>query len=1006
MNIELLLITFLAFALRLLRLDFQPLWGDEGWSLYFATLDLPHMLALTAEDIHPPFYYALLHLWIGLAGSTPVAVRLFSVGVGTLTVPLLFLVGRRLFGPSPAALAAFILALAPFHVYYSQEVRMYGLVTLLGLASTYLALRLMVINHEDTKTQRHKGIIKNLVSWCLGGFEEVGGGRTVEARRRLAPIWVGYVCVTALTAYTQYYGAFIPLFQTLFVALNWSGWRRRGPAQARPSLSGAFLRRWLVAQAAWLALYVPWLLYAALRLREYVAGKVAVEGYRPADLLSFLGSYLGTFATGHLPPALMPLHWASALFLFLAALGLLAGLLPRRRQEQGDGDSGAPFQPRVGVLLLLGYLLVPLLAGWVVNLRFAFAPAHVERILLLAAPPYYLLVALGMITLWRWLRPVGLPAIATLIAVDLICLASFYGLPRYTLEDYRPLAAQVAALARPQDVILCSYQWQIGYFESYLLQPRPALYTVPGWGDGWSGNPERMSRDLEALLAEHGRIWFPAYQGLGHVWEDAVEAYLSTRAYPVLAGWYSGDTKLSFYVAGATRPAGASPVDFFQPVTSRLETAPTGRLRLGRYRLGEGPFESAWGVVPVELHWQMEEPLSGTYQINLRLADAAGHIWAMRDSEPVAGLWPFARWAPGEEVDDRHGLLIPAGTPPGRYDLQLRVYRVEDRQPLEAEGSASSVSLGQIEVVFPTVPPSPQALPIQRRMQADFAPAGEGAVVRFLGYSSGEEPYLPGQVVPLTLFWQALADGREDYRLTFELRDEGGIVRGRAEAGLSYPAGRWHKGDLLRDRQRFLLPADLAGGRYHLAMALLRSNGMPLQNVGVPGWPRSPWLTLAEGLEVTGRLHNWQRPAVQHPLAVRFGEGVALIGYDLQEETAKAGDTLHVTLYWKALVPMDRSYTVFVHLLDPAGAIQGQQDRLPGGDGRAAPPVPTTGWVPGEYLSDRYEVTLGPNALPGSYLFEVGLYDAGSGERLPAFDALNRLPGDRVLLSDTPLTVR
>jgi hypothetical protein len=35
------LITFLAFALRTLRIDFQPLWWDEGWSLYFATADIP-----------------------------------------------------------------------------------------------------------------------------------------------------------------------------------------------------------------------------------------------------------------------------------------------------------------------------------------------------------------------------------------------------------------------------------------------------------------------------------------------------------------------------------------------------------------------------------------------------------------------------------------------------------------------------------------------------------------------------------------------------------------------------------------------------------------------------------------------------------------------------------------------------------------------------------------------------------------------------------------------------
>ncbi|MEZ4556700.1 MAG: hypothetical protein R2854_09695 [Caldilineaceae bacterium] len=49
-------------ALRVLRLNWQPLWWDEGYSIYFATEPLARMLNLTAHDIHPPLYYALLHL--------------------------------------------------------------------------------------------------------------------------------------------------------------------------------------------------------------------------------------------------------------------------------------------------------------------------------------------------------------------------------------------------------------------------------------------------------------------------------------------------------------------------------------------------------------------------------------------------------------------------------------------------------------------------------------------------------------------------------------------------------------------------------------------------------------------------------------------------------------------------------------------------------------------------------------------------------------------------------
>ncbi len=52
----LLLLTGLALLLRAARLDFQPLWWDEGYSVWFATPSFGQMAALTAQDIHPPLY--------------------------------------------------------------------------------------------------------------------------------------------------------------------------------------------------------------------------------------------------------------------------------------------------------------------------------------------------------------------------------------------------------------------------------------------------------------------------------------------------------------------------------------------------------------------------------------------------------------------------------------------------------------------------------------------------------------------------------------------------------------------------------------------------------------------------------------------------------------------------------------------------------------------------------------------------------------------------------------
>lgn len=924
-------LTFLAFALRVQRLDFQPLWGDEGWSIYFATLDLPHLLEMTARDIHPAFYYVLLKVWVALVGPTPVAVRLLSVFAGTLAVPLIFLLGRRTLGPAPAMMAALLLALSPFHVYYSQEVRMYGLVMLLGLASTCLAVRL------------------------------------AESERAGAGLWAAYVCLVALAVYTQYYAVFIPLAQTLSVFAGEV--RRRGSAPFGP-----FFLRWMAAQAAWLVLFAPWLFYAGTQLQSYVAGKVSIEGYSSLGLVEFLARYLGAFALGQLVPA--PLYWASGLFVALALLGALTPFLRRSS----------------ALLLLLLYLLVPLLGGWLINLRFPFAPSYVERTLLLALPPYVLLIGAGLAYLWqlrrreRWAALLAPAAISVSLALLIVPLIGFYRTSRYPEQDYRPLAARIAALGRPQDVIICSYQWQVGYFISYLREPHPQMYVVPGWGEQWAADPGKMSGDLETLLVEHGRLWFPAYQSLGHLWEDEVESYLAAHAYPVSVEWYGGDTRLLFYSAGKTEQAGSGSVAF-----AASGGAPA--LLLTGYRLGKESVESGWGVLPVGLRWQKKGDLDGACQVNLRLTDGAGRTWAARDGEPVAGLRPFARWKVDEEVDDLHGLLIPAGTPPGRYTLRLRLYRLDDGQILEAyppgsQASAPDFALGEVEVSSAQTPPPPTALPIQHRLPVDL-PSG----LRFLGYSLAEGAYKPGQGVPLTLFWQALADGQNDYLVSFRL--QGAATPEFKAETLAGPLQR--AGDLLRDPHELLLPANLTDGPYRLEATLLRADGTPIQ----------PALALGE-IAVVGRPHSYDRPEVRYPLTARFGEGIALVGYNLREQEIGPGGTLHLTLFWQSLAPVGRSYKVFVHLLDDDGQIRGQRDQLPGSNGGRDTPAPTSGWLPGEYLLDRYQITAGADTPPGDYLLAVGLYDADDGQRLPLFDRQQPEDslGDRLTLEGTPIKLR
>ena len=118
------------------------------------------------------------------------------------------------------------------------------------------------------------------------------------------------------------------------------------------------------------------------------------------------------------------------------------------------------------------------------------------------------------------------------------------------------------------------------------------------------------------------------------------------------------------------------------------------------------------------------------------------------------------------------------------------------------------------------------------------------------------------------------------------------------------------------------------------------------------------------------------------------------LGYRVDDPIVKPGDTIHLTLYWRALAKLDEDYTVFTHLLDNDGEIRGQMDSQP-----LCGFLPTSIWPVGMVMVDHYELAVAPDAPPGEYRIEVGMYLLETMERLPTFDkGGNRLPEDRILL--------
>jgi mannosyltransferase len=148
MRAVLLGILALALGLRLIDLAGRTLWYDEAFSVLFAEKGWDAMVEGTltkveggAADVHPLLYYESLDVWMKVFGEGAAAIRLYSVLVGVATVYAVFLLARDWFGEQTGLAAALITAVAPFHVQYSQETRMYALLGLCMILATWVYWR-------------------------------------------------------------------------------------------------------------------------------------------------------------------------------------------------------------------------------------------------------------------------------------------------------------------------------------------------------------------------------------------------------------------------------------------------------------------------------------------------------------------------------------------------------------------------------------------------------------------------------------------------------------------------------------------------------------------------------------------------------------------------------------------------------------------------------------------------------------------------------------------------
>ena len=508
----LLAIVALGGALRFYQIGSEGLWLDEAFSVWMSWQPVGKLLGwLVRIDQHPPLYYLLLHFWMAL-GDDEATVRALSALFGTLTVPVMYLVGRRLADKRVGLLAALILAVSPFHVRFAQEARMYTLLALNASLALYALARLLT-DSRAAKAPLGQQFARAFRAWRT----------TRRFRLSLRDVetdlaWLGYIAFTTATLLSHNTAVFFPVATNLFVLglifirgsdFNVSarppdclqsapasafGFGTREASNLKPEtlkpetntepLQPPALRNWLLAQAGLFLLWSPW-------LRAFVVQSVGV--YRgfwlPSPTWQTVVGAVGNFLSSFLPQWI---RWSGMVWGLYAVLVLLGLVYFRRRPAH--------------VAFLVTVLLPPFLGEWLVSLR---RPIFYDRTLIWASLPLYLLLAAGLRRL-RY-RPCVLVAVVMVLTINGLSLREYYA--HFEKEGWDEAATFVAERVEPDDLILFNATWaQIPfdfYFRSYGFPVVEHGVPVDLFDRGVL-EPKMAQRDLprlRALVHGHERVW-------------------------------------------------------------------------------------------------------------------------------------------------------------------------------------------------------------------------------------------------------------------------------------------------------------------------------------------------------------------------------------------------------------------------------------------------------------------------------------------------------------------
>jgi mannosyltransferase len=466
-------ILLIGLGLRLYRLGAANLWWDEALAVWAVRKGLAGVTLWTASDVHPPLFFWSLWAWVQAAGESEFALRLLPVFFGVLTVAAVYGLGRLVGGRGVGAMAALLTALSRFHVWWSQELRMYILSGLLGVLSLYLFLR---------------------------GLRAMGPDASDSEADTADRLLAGYTLCTLAALYTIYLSAAWVVVQNIVmlgVLITRAGYRR-----------GRLVGRWALSQMVIGIGLGAWLLFSWGRMSTWSVSEAVPPGFVFRLYAILLTSGTSVDIDRYLWTVILP----------FATLVMGTVLLTRQAALTRDREQAIALST-----LTLSVALPPLMIYLSTLPRSLFYTPHLEaRYFLPFAPAFWVLLAWAVMAIRERWRVCGTVLACAVIASWLIVLPGHYA-GRYLHDDYQTMVRAVVSQAQPRDVVLLDsgsrYPLFLYQYDRLPADQRPAFDTVAlndgiltqqdinAWVEDNSGRYDRVwLAEVDANLSDSDRL--------------------------------------------------------------------------------------------------------------------------------------------------------------------------------------------------------------------------------------------------------------------------------------------------------------------------------------------------------------------------------------------------------------------------------------------------------------------------------------------------------------------